>query len=469
MVRKIVILGVMLLAAFDSLQAQAQTCTNSSLNGTYFYLLDGTIATAGGNASYVELGKLIADGSGAVSGGSTASVAGSIATYSLSGSYTVQGNCTGTLTLSVNSQFAETITFQIVSGGRSAVVAFSSSGAVVVGRAYRAASTGQCGNASLTGGYGYLLSGVVSLAASTYLYSDAGQVVSNGSGGITTISVANIGAGASQASGTGTYSIASDCSDTAQVTDQNGKANYIVAVVEGGNVLFMESDGGTTVAGTAQPQSTQSVLPQFVFGGGWFTSLYFTNTTSSAVSFPVNFIGDDGNPLSVPSVGGSSTLVNLAPHGTASILTANAGPLNQGYASVSIPAGVTGYGVFDYSNPNVPHQEAVVPLSDAVATISTLVWDDTNFVTSVGIVNPSPVATTVMITLHDAGGATLGTSSVSLGPKGKTAVVLRNLPGLGAMVGNQGSADFTVASGNVSVLGLRFIGSAFTSIPTTQQ
>jgi len=37
------------------------------------------------------------------------------------------------------------------------------------------------------------------------------------------------------------------------------------------------------------------------------------------------------------------------------------------------------------------------------------------------------------------------------------------------MIGNRGSAEFTVTSGNVAVLGLRFIGSAFTSIPTADR
>jgi len=212
-----------------------------------------------------------------------------------------------------------------------------------------------------------------------------------------------------------------------------------------------------------------SVLPQFVSGEGWYSALYFTNTTATAISFTVNFIGDDGNPLTVPEVGGSSTIVNLVGHGTATIQTANIGPLSQGYASVSLPPGVVGYGLFHLSTPGVPDQEAVVPLSGTSTTISTLIWDDTSFVTAVAIANPSNVATTVSIVLRDTGGSTLGTSSVFLPAKAKRAVVLRNLPGLGAMAGNRGSADFTVASGNVAVLGLRFIGSAFTSIPTADR
>ena len=65
-----------MLAALGALHAQAQTCSNSALNGTYIYQLGGAVATPGGTVSYVELGKLTANGSGSVSGQSTASVGG---------------------------------------------------------------------------------------------------------------------------------------------------------------------------------------------------------------------------------------------------------------------------------------------------------------------------------------------------------------------------------------------------------
>lgn len=62
--------------------------------------------------------------------------------------------------------------------------------------------------------------------------------------------------------------------------------------------------------------AASSVLPQFAFGGGWYSALYF-NTTNGAINLPVNFISDGGTPLTVPAVGGSSTMVNLAAYGTA--------------------------------------------------------------------------------------------------------------------------------------------------------
>jgi len=212
-----------------------------------------------------------------------------------------------------------------------------------------------------------------------------------------------------------------------------------------------------------------SVLPQFAFGGGWYSALYFTNTTANPASFTVNFISDSGTPLNVPFLGGSSTVVNLTARGTAIVEAPNAGSLNQGFVSVSLPGGVEAYGVFRQSVAGIADQEAVVPLSSAFSTSTTLIWDDTNYTTAVAIVNPSSVAVTVVINVTDTGGGTIGTSSVPLAPNNGLPAVLRSLPGLAGMAGKRGAATFTVTSGAVAVLGLRFNGAAFTSVPGAQK
>jgi hypothetical protein len=224
-----------------------------------------------------------------------------------------------------------------------------------------------------------------------------------------------------------------------------------------------------SIAFSSAPPVTTMVLPQFVFGGGWYSALYFTNTGGTQASFQVNFIADNGGPLFVPSAGGASVTVTLASRATSIIEAPNVGSLTDGYVSAALPNGIVGYGVFRQSVSGIPDQEAVVPLSNSSGTTSTLVWDETTFVTGVAIVNPSNAATTVSVTAYDSSGEIIGTSSVSLSAGSKTTAILKTLPGLSAMAGSRGSADFVVGSGNVAVLGLRFNGSAFTSIPTTSQ
>jgi hypothetical protein len=93
---------------------------------------------------------------------------------------------------------------------------------------------------------------------------------------------------------------------------------------------------------------------------------------------------------------------------------------------------------------------------------------ETNVTTAVAILNPTSIATTVAITVSDDTGRVIGTSSVNLAANNKTALFLRTLAGLEGMVGRRGTAQFTVTAGSVAVLGLRFDGPAFTSIPTQQ-
>lgn len=217
---------------------------------------------------------------------------------------------------------------------------------------------------------------------------------------------------------------------------------------------------------TSAPALTTKVLPQFAFGGGWYSALYFANTGSTSVSLQLSFIGDDGKPLTIPSVGGSSMVLNLAPRGSAFVDAPNAGLLTQGYVAAVLPDGVIGYGVFRQTVPGQPDQEAVVPLSAVSASTSTLIWDDTNYVTAVAIVNTSATSEVVNMVIRDGSGQTIGAASLPIPAKGKASMALRNMPGLAAMVGKRGTVEFSVTGGTLAVLGLRFNGAAFTSIAT---
>jgi hypothetical protein len=229
------------------------------------------------------------------------------------------------------------------------------------------------------------------------------------------------------------------------------------------NVTYTVNASGTGGGNTR-------VLPQYAFGGGWYTALYFTNTTSAPVSFQVNIIGDNGQPLSVPALGGSSITVNLAPRGSAILEAPNTGNLQQGYVLASLPVGVFGYGVFRQTLPTgVPDQEAVVQFSSGTATTSTLLFDETKYVNGVAIVNDGASDVIVTVTARDNNGNSLGVGSISI-PKGqKVEAALRDIQGMAAVVGKMGSVDFSSPSPSLAALGIRFNGPAFTSVPTTDR
>jgi len=230
----------------------------------------------------------------------------------------------------------------------------------------------------------------------------------------------------------------------------------------------------TTVSpGGSTPTTTARALPQLAFGsqagsGAWYTAVYFHNTTGGAVSVPVKFFGADGAPLNIPSIGGTTTTVNLASRGEAIVEVPNTGSLTQGWIQADVPDGVIGYGIFRQSVDGQNDQEGTVPFSSVSATTNTIVFDETTFDTAVAVLNPTSTDTTVSITVRDEQGSLIGTSSLPLGAMKREAFLLRDRAELATMRGKRGSADFTVSSGAVSVLGLRFKGLSFTSIlPST--
>jgi hypothetical protein len=224
-------------------------------------------------------------------------------------------------------------------------------------------------------------------------------------------------------------------------------------------ILQLADDAGTA----------RAFLGQFAFGGGWYSAIYFINTSLTDVSFPVTFTADNGTPLTVPSIGGSSKTITLAAGASTVIEAPNVGTLQQGYVTLTVPIGVTGYGVFRQSVPGLPDQEAVVPLSPAVGNTA-VAFDETKYIAAFAIANSGNQPLTIAITATDATGATIGTSTLTLPAFNKTAVLLRSLPGLDQIVGKQGTVRFLVTNGpGEVVLGIRANGVAFTSIPTLPQ
>lgn len=345
---------------------QAQSaCSTSTLNGTYYYLLAGDILSGGGFYPYSEMGKLVADGQGNIAGSSNASVGGTLSSYSLAGSYSVQSDCSGTLTLKANSQPEAPVTFQITDGGEGAVISYSQQSAVVVGRAYRSDGAGQCLTASLNGRYAYLLAGTQYVSGNAYFYSQAGNATADGNGNLSVNATVNFNGTTATTAAAGTYSLSSDCSGTAKVTNQSGTANYSVAIVgSGDSVIFFDMDTNLTVSGTAEQQFTSlqpSVLSisHIADGGGWRSSIILTNTGTTPATYNINFWTDAGVPY-IPSLVSGTATGSIPVGGSTLIQTADApATVTEGWATVTSPQSVGGTAIFRYDPWS---QEAAVPL-----------------------------------------------------------------------------------------------------------
>ena len=233
---------------------------------------------------------------------------------------------------------------------------------------------------------------------------------------------------------------------------------------EGGDRIYTANlalaEAPTVVPMPAIPNGN-STLPQFLFGGGWTSLLFFTNATAAQVAFPVRFYSDAAAAMEFD--GSSTKPVTIPPQGTFTIQSAIAESLSQGWATFDLPAGVTGYVVFRQSMEGLPDLEAAAPFSATNATKVRFTYDESNVITRAMVWYNGLADATIAIIARDETGSQIGTATIAMTPGTKQALtVVELIPATG---GKRGVLEFSTSAGNIAVLGLRFAGSAFTSIP----
>jgi len=98
------------------LRAQASSCSTGSIAGNWAYTYTGTILTASGALPAASVGRFHQDAQGNVSGSQTRSVAGMSGVEDISGTISVNEDCTatGTISVFVNGQLQRTAVLTLV-------------------------------------------------------------------------------------------------------------------------------------------------------------------------------------------------------------------------------------------------------------------------------------------------------------------------------------------------------------------
>jgi len=94
------------------------TCTNAGIKNTFGFRGGGYTSSL---APYAFAGQVKLNGSGGITGSESASFGGTIESFSLTGSYSVSSNCTGTATFKGSTGNLAHTYFVIVNGGQSAM------------------------------------------------------------------------------------------------------------------------------------------------------------------------------------------------------------------------------------------------------------------------------------------------------------------------------------------------------------
>ena len=226
--------------AMIAVGSASAVCTNATLNGVWGYQVGPTV------------GHFTADANGNITAGSqTMSQNGVISTQTYTGTYALAKNCTGTITLTITGGGSATVYFVVDNTNKGAQVISTESGGVAGGISL-AQGTVTCG---LTGVKQTFAANLFGKIPGTGNIAYVAQVILDGKGGVS-------GSGVFDVAGTitppvtlsGTYTEATDCTGTVHITVSGvGTLNFNTVVVNGGKeILLLETDTGTVVAGSMQ-------------------------------------------------------------------------------------------------------------------------------------------------------------------------------------------------------------------------
>jgi len=237
---------VTLAALLAALPAAQAACTDASFKGVYGVLSSG-LNGSGQPASSVD--HIVADGAGSLTGSSTKSIDGTLVTFTFTGTYQLNKDCTGNA--SFNNQDGSTKHVNIyVNSAKKGAFLIQTDAQHTESSVLAAQGAAKCTDLGVKHTYSLKFEGV-DLKNGTVAV--AGQVSFDGTGsvksGVATFSIN--GSIANSLPLSGTYHINSDCTGTAQITTQLGVSNLALVVVNvDKEILALQTDSGTIVAGT---------------------------------------------------------------------------------------------------------------------------------------------------------------------------------------------------------------------------
>jgi hypothetical protein len=453
----------------------ASTCTNATIAGSYGYTLSGWIfTTAGAELPFADSGNLASDEKGNLSGSSTYGLDGSIQPRTLTGTYSVNSDCTGTATLKDNLGNTAGLNLLIAENGRSFQLVQSDNSTAVSGSAI--AQQASCTLETIAGPYGFAISGwVYDASGNPYFFTDVGKLSSDGAGNLTLRDTTSTAGTVATRTISGSYSLKADCTGAATL---NSGTIHLNLIVVSGAILFIQTDANTTFSGSANALGNViagGTMAHVAAGGGWQTTFTLINSGTSSSQVQLDFFDNNGNALSLPLTyiqSGAKTTASSITHTIAAGATLVL--LTQGSSTVAVTEGsaqlttngstnVNGFAIFRY-NPKA--QEAVVPLETRNPAAFVLGFDNTSgLATGLALSNVASTAAKVGVVLRDDTGTVVDTRSINLPARGHTSFVLAT--NYAAVTNKRGTVEFdTPAGGQITALGILVTPTgAFTTIP----
>ena len=185
-----------------------------------------------------------------------------------------------------------------------------------------------------------------------------------------------------------------------------------------------------------------------------------TNTSASPASATLTFFqGTTGGATQpwIPPFQEVSSTAGLVLNGGSSLFLHTLGTaavLSQGWAQINAGAGIVGYVIFANNVPGLPEEDAPAPAVAAANDILVPYDDSTGFATGIAIVNPTGTPQDISVGFRTTSGLVATGAISAVPPMGYLAFDLATQ--FPVIAGHVGLAEFYSATGNLSLIALRF-------------
>jgi uncharacterized protein (TIGR03437 family) len=319
--------------------AQPTGCSTGTLDGEYVFNATGfTLATNSVSGNTNGAGLLQFDGQGNVTGNvSTFTVGAAPSAITLSGTYTISSNCTGSATLTDSNSHSYAMSYSFYSDTATNTNFFASlaeaGNFLITGgghTAYSQATAGTCSTSNLNGTYSLDLSGRGISSAGNFAgsYQAIGTATFDGQGHVTLAGTANTNLAQGTAfSYTGTYSIPSNCSGTVTITTTSG-ATFTLGIWDSGiEFALTGSDSTYAYSGSGnnvQPPAcgTATLSGEYTFTASGFTESGTTQNGSQDEAGVLQFDGQGHVTATYTDTEGGAAPASLTATGTYTVASA---------------------------------------------------------------------------------------------------------------------------------------------------
>jgi len=223
-------------------------CNLETIKGGYGFLNKGLAF----GINFAGVGAMTLDGTGNLSGHGFTSFGGAISNDTFTGSYTVNADCTGTLSVTFPTMFTVTSSMAISDNGKEVFLIFTVPGEVGTGT-MKPLAFGKCGKQSLNGGYAATFNGLVA----SFPYAAVGVFTFDGNGSASGGDHSSFNGAQGEETFTGEYEVNADCTGTLTALFQPGDLTGTVgfAIVDNGKeVWLVETDPMTILSGVLRRQ-----------------------------------------------------------------------------------------------------------------------------------------------------------------------------------------------------------------------